>query len=130
MPESRRAGGRLDPAATFPVAVGLRLHHVGEVRAVFQLELHLVRVVGEVLQHKVFVDALGHEPITTGRHGRRPLALFRRRADDARRVVVDPPAGQRLELVTVEPDLPAREMAHVLVEEAFGVLCVGVPVLV
>jgi len=108
--------GRVAPAPEGPVL--LRLHHVGEIGGEGELDPHALLLVGVVGHDQVLVDALRHEPVAGD--GQRRLVLVLSRADDSCREVVDDPAGERSERLSVNGQGPAREVAHVLVEEALG----------
>src|SRR5205807_961105 len=117
-PERDGASRGLLPVPSRRAVACLRLHDVCEVRGVAELQPHVARLVPQVLEHDVLVRAFGDEPISAHRYRDLVVAVLARLADDTRGEVVDPAARQRLELRVVEPKVPAREMPHVLVEEA------------
>src|SRR5205807_4809191 len=89
-----------------------------EVGAVYELESHVSGVVRKVLEHDVFVCALSDESVAAHGDRNRVVAGLGRLAHDARGVVIDRAARERIQLLAVDPDVPAREVADVLVEEA------------
>jgi hypothetical protein len=125
------AGSRpleLVPVLAFAgLASALCLEDVREVGAEVELELDLDRLRAVVRDDHVFVHAVGDEAVAP--HGDRRL-LARRRADEARRVVVDWATREALERLLVEAELPARQVPHVLEEVALGLARVDVARLV
>jgi PAS domain-containing protein len=103
------------------LGVALALENVAEVRPEAQLQRQCPRFLAVVLDHQVLVDAVCDEAVAADRDGRiRTVSGACQRADDTSRVVVDAGAGEHVNRLLVDEQLPPREMAHVGVEEPLG----------
>ena len=124
VPDRRARAGKLVAVLAAPtLAALLRLEDVREVGAEAELELDLDGLGAMVRDDHVLVHAVRHEAVAPDGDGR---LLAGRRADHARRVVVDRAARQAVERLLVEEELPPGEVANVLEEVALGLARVDV----
>ena len=124
--QRERALADLDPRPVLVRAGLLRLENIGEVGREAEVEPEqalLGRVLGD---DDVLVRALGDEAVALDGE-RRVLALGRR--DDAAREVVDRPARERLQRLSVYEQPPFGHVSDVVEEESFRLVGLDVAVL-